>query len=167
MDTVRFLLDYSINYSPVDITYHILVLLVIIYRYNAKIVDVKTAFFIEIWMNKFIWSVFQVKKTKETKSWCLTKALMGLFRQPADLKQIDSFKKVGIHQRWNDMVSFFCMTSKGTDFISFYVDNILMIEDHSLSMKRRNNWRKMVLYWKLRTMWPISSLVILFSMMIK
>ena len=38
--------DFSENYSLVahDITYHVLILLVLTYGYDAKIVDVETAF---------------------------------------------------------------------------------------------------------------------------
>ena len=53
--------DFSKTYFPVhNITYCILILLILIYIYDAKMVDIKTAFYMEIWKKKSTQSVLQV-----------------------------------------------------------------------------------------------------------
>ena len=140
--------DFSDNYSPVvqKITYHILVMLILIFGCDAKLADVRTACLYgnldeEIYMEcppglKTIWDEILI----------LDKCICGLIQAAHQYckKTLEILCKLGFTGGDGDQCHFVWKSSKGTIFISLHIANNLMVGDKAVISKAiqqlNENW---------------------------
>ena len=77
--------DFSDNYAPVvnDITFRLMLIVLIIYALSSKIADVETAFLYEHWKKLYSWNAhLECQEQREMKSFYFKNVSMVWYKQP-------------------------------------------------------------------------------------
>ena len=128
--------NFSENYSPVvnDVTFHILLLVVLHFGYLAKIVDVKIAFFYGD-LEEEIYMECPQGMSNVKKDGCITlnKCIYGLVQAVCQYykKAIKILKSFGFVGGYIDPCLYVKKSMKGIVYVALYVDDNLMIVDNA------------------------------------
>ena len=139
---------FSENYSPVinDITFHILLLIVLHFGYLAKIVDVKTAFLYGDLEEEIYMECPQgMKGVKKDDCIILKKCIYGLIQAARQYykKAVEILKSSGFEGGIIDPCLYVKRSAKGILYIALYVDdnhligNKAPIDDAILALKNK------------------------------
>ena len=131
--------DYTENYSPVvnDVTFRIILVIWIIRRYEARIIDIETAFLEGVLEEEIYMQIpkgYREALEKEADNECLLleKPIYGLVQAARQFwkKMVAILKELGFLGGHSDPCLYTRTNKRGTVIVIMYVDDFLCVGDH-------------------------------------
>ena len=127
--------DFTKNYSPVvnDVTYQIMIIAMIIWSMNGKLVDVETAFLYGDLDEEIFMECPDGMRSSRNECLRLNKSIYGLVQAARswNKKIVEILKKKGFKGGMADPCLWTRTTEKGTVFLGIYVDDNLIVGNES------------------------------------